>query len=580
MSAETYSIIVPVWGATHVARFLDWVIPSWLSPSNIPHLASSARIELILLTSNADHDRILSHPIAATLGRFCQLKFVEIDDLVPGSIPTVTLTLAFVRGVATAMKNDQSPNIIFLNADFLLSDGSLASVARHLAEGQRVLLSPSMRVIETQVMPELERMRQADGSMIVPAREAVRLALKDLHPTVVACRVDQPLLQSAHPNQFFWQVDATTLLLRAFLLFPLAVKPSRAPGPVDTFCDYGWISTLAPGAPVDIIQSTDEFFAVELAPETQELGFIHPGPVDSTDIAHRISVWANDFSRAQPLTTLVFNAAEPSPQRLHLARETSQAFIDDLLPRLGPAPPMSNHPYWVAGATVYLENRQKAGIGTPPSEMAPLPTVSNTGLALNSRIRSYGIDLLMGTAGARRFWHPFRNADRIMAAIGPSRLVGSEPIAYDRVKSDDGVPMAAADCQNHESMTAAVKNLAAAVGPGDRAFLVAGLGRNSLASVLDIKERTAVLLALDPYFSIVTATDLVTSLESGVVKRHRHLASQMHLVSIKLRLKLIIASALALVAMGLANLRKSNAYLPMMDRGVAAMLLELQKRAE
>jgi hypothetical protein len=251
-----------------------------------------------------------------------------------------------------------------------------------------------------------------------------------------------------------------------------------------------------------------------------------------------------------------------------------------LLPRLGPAPPMANHPYWVAGASVYLENRQKAGINTPPAEMAPLPTVSNTGLALNSRIRSYGVDLLMGSAGARKSWHPFRNADRIMAAIGPAHLVGSEPIAYSFVKSEAGIPLAAVDSQNDESMGAAVESLAAAVKPGDRAYLVAGLGRNSLSSILDIKERTAVLLALDPYFRIATATDLVTSFEVGVAKRHRHLASQLHLVSNKVRLKLIIASALALIGMGLANLRKSKAYLPLMDRGVASMLLELQRRPE
>src|SRR6202000_86683 len=99
-----------------------------------------------------------------------------------------------------------------------------------------------------------------DGSMILPAREAVRLALGALHPTVLACRVDQPLLQSAHPNQFFWKPESTPLLLRAFLLFPLAVSPEKAPGLAETFCDYGWISAFAPDAPIDIIDSTDTLF--------------------------------------------------------------------------------------------------------------------------------------------------------------------------------------------------------------------------------------------------------------------------------------------------------------------------------
>src|ERR1700722_19303995 len=93
MNVDAYSIIVPVWGAVHVARFLDWVIPSWLSPLNIPHLASSATVDLLLLTSKADHDRITRHPIIKILAAHCTLSFVEIDDLIPGDAPTVTLSL-------------------------------------------------------------------------------------------------------------------------------------------------------------------------------------------------------------------------------------------------------------------------------------------------------------------------------------------------------------------------------------------------------------------------------------------------------------------------------------------------------
>ena len=89
MNVEAYSIVVPVWGAAHVARFLDWVVPSWLSPLNIPHLASSATVDLILLTSRADQARIARHPIREKLAAYCKLTFVEIDDLIPGGIPTV-----------------------------------------------------------------------------------------------------------------------------------------------------------------------------------------------------------------------------------------------------------------------------------------------------------------------------------------------------------------------------------------------------------------------------------------------------------------------------------------------------------
>ena len=230
MSAPTYAIIVPVWGAAHVARFLDWALPSWLSPQNLPHLAAGARVELFLLAPKADIIEVSRHPTTALLEKYCTLRPVEIDDLILGDASTVTLTLAFTRGANAAMSQERRPRLIFLNADFLLTDGSIASIARRFDAGQRLLLSASIRVREELVLSDLACMR-SDGSMIVPSREAVRLALGALHPTALACRVDQPLLQSAHPNQFFWQPDANTLLLRAFLLFPLAVSPDHPPGP-------------------------------------------------------------------------------------------------------------------------------------------------------------------------------------------------------------------------------------------------------------------------------------------------------------------------------------------------------------
>jgi hypothetical protein len=579
MNVDAYSIIVPVWGAVHVARFLDWVIPSWLSPLNIPHLASSATVDLILLTSNADHDRITRHRITEMLAAHCKLRFVEIDDLIPGGIPTVTLSLAFARGVAAAVNQARKPNIIFLNADFLLSDGSLASVAKRFEAGQQILLCPSIRVIETQVTPEFDRMRNSDGSMTVPAREAVRLALGALHPTVIACRVDQPLLQSSHPNQFFWQVDPTTLLLRAFLLFPLAVTPKKAPDPVDTYCDYGWIGTLAPDAPIDIVQTTDEFFAIELAPEGQELGFVRPGPIDLDDIARRISVWANDFSRAQPLTALIFNSADVSKEALDRTVAISQTFIANLLGRLGPAQPLSDHSYWIGGAAAYLDNRRKIGINDTPSEMAPLPAMPKQDFALNSKIRSLGERLLLGRPGTRRLWHPYRNAERLMGEMGPSRVVGPAqvPNQLNVAKSETGTPLAAINSKDLKGTAQMIAKLAAAVDPGGRARLIVGFDAQDFSELLGIKERTAALVALDPFFRIVSAIDLVTAFEARAIMRHRRLAGQFHLVTTKPRLRLVAASAIAMLKITLTNLGHSKADSALADGGVASLLLELQR---
>src|SRR5579863_6692792 len=143
-NTAAYSVIVPVWGAAHVGRFLDSVLPTWLSPGNLPDLAARSETELILLAPKADLDRIMAHEAVLRLRDLCKLTPVEIDDLVPGAIATVTLTLAFVRGARAAMEQGLR-RLIFLNADFVLADGSIAAIGRRFDAGQKLLLCASVR---------------------------------------------------------------------------------------------------------------------------------------------------------------------------------------------------------------------------------------------------------------------------------------------------------------------------------------------------------------------------------------------------------------------------------------------------
>src|SRR5262249_33511352 len=135
MARVPHSIIVPVWGQTHVARFLEWALPTWLSPRNLPELASRGPLELILLTSRKDFQAIQDSGMLVLLRAICEVKLIDIDDLIVGGVPTVTLTLAFTRGVNIALSEGEHRRLIFLNGDFLLSDGSLASIADRFDAG-------------------------------------------------------------------------------------------------------------------------------------------------------------------------------------------------------------------------------------------------------------------------------------------------------------------------------------------------------------------------------------------------------------------------------------------------------------
>jgi hypothetical protein len=548
MSTASYAVVVPVWGKAHVDRFLEWVLPSWLAPRNLPDLAERGETELVLLAPKEDLNQIENHRAILHLREICGLRLIEIDDLIPGAIGTVTLTLAFVRGAQAAI-GQGSKRLIFLNADFVLADGSMASVARRFDAGQRVQLCSSIRVREELVAPDLEVLRKTDVVIAVAPRDAVRLALGALHPTALACRADQPLLHSSHPNQFFWRVDATSLLLRAFLLFPLAVEPETSPGPADTYCDYGWIGTFAPESSVNIIDSSDELFIIELAPTGQESAFVRTGVLDTVETARSISVWANEFSRVQPLTPVIFNAAEPPKKALEQTLGTSLGFIIDLLERLGPPKPLSNHPYWTAGAAAYLRNRKDDGIVSVPLELAVPPILPRETLALNSTLRSLAKKLLVGRPNKRRRWHPYWAVEQRIKALGELRVVGDAFIAdrFNIPVRQKGTPIAGIDLRDLRKLDNCISILAAAVTSGGRAYLLVEQGNSGSNDLVYSNERINLFVQLDKLFRLVSERSLITWVEESAASTHRRLATDIQLASPVRTMALTLASASALL---------------------------------
>jgi hypothetical protein len=578
ITQTSYSVIVPVWGKVHVDRFLDWALPSWLSPRNLPYLASSGPVEVIVLAGKLDIARISENAVVALLVRSCQLRFVEIDDLVAGDVATVTLTLAFTRGANAAMAGAKRPRLIFLNADFLLTDGSIASIARRFDAGQRKLLCASVRVREEVTSPRLARMRQADGSMIAPAREMVRLALEALHPTVLACCVDQPLLTSARPNQFFWRSGASTLVLRSFLLFPLAVLPEKSPGRAEIYCDYGWIEEFAPGAPFDIVDDSDEILIVELAPTNQELDFVRPGPPDIVECARRMSAWMTEFSRRQPLTPIIFHACDKSENSLAESKVLSAAFVTDLLRHFGVSHSLKAHPYWLGGAAAYIRNRKQIGVDAIPPELMPPPRLPKRNLALSSRLRNTAKSLLLGRPGRRRRWHPLWRAERLLRRVGALNVVALTSLIgeLDIVSSPIGAPLGILELEEGKSVADVVANLVKAVAPEQHGYLILGHGISAAAQAISIMESILALDAIERQFTILSCLELMTANEALALSRHRSLASEFHLVSLTRLWGLLLASLVSIIVVVKDNLKR---FPPPNRLGTpsAALLLQVQR---
>lgn len=357
--------LTAVWGETYVARFAALALPSFLAPGNLPALAEASELEVVILTAQRDLEFFERHDAFRRLRTVCAVRFVHIDDLIVGGVYGVTLTIAYARAIFECGRAMLDTHFVFMNADFVLADGSLRTLARHIVAGRPVVLAPSFRATAEALETPLRRLVRPDGVLAMPPREMLRLVMRRPHPTTVAKTLTQGLCHTVHPNQFFWQVDPHTLLGRYYLIFMLCLKPQREVGVVNSFCDYGFIPELCPQAGEIVLGDSDDFFMLELQHRSQEMYYLRFGPQKKSQAAASLAEWTTREHRRAAQHDIVFHEKDVPPA-LGPAKAQATEFIDSIARELPPPVSHVKHPYWQGGSRVYVRMAIERRMPLPP----------------------------------------------------------------------------------------------------------------------------------------------------------------------------------------------------------------------
>lgn len=357
-------VLIPLWGARYISDFVRFSLPSLLAPGNLPLLARSCRLTVVFLTARKNFsDFRQQSQIIPLLSTLCDVEFIPIDDLVQGvGSYSVPLTLAYLRGMTETGDAMTRTYFICYNSDFILADGSMKAVLRHILEGCHVILAPSFRTTMEIIKPFLsQNLLRPNGQLSMRPREMVRLAFQNIHPTVISRIVNQKLFHSYYPNQIYWQVDRNTLLARFYLIMQFCIKPERRVESINNFVDYAFLPEMCPSGDMVAISDSDEFFMMELQPAEAEKIFVRPGPVKISHVAKSLSDWTTKEHRAISRFELVFHTEE-LPASLPLARKQLGQFMEKVEKRLTPQlVPYNHHHYWPGAVTSWVYSRQKPG---------------------------------------------------------------------------------------------------------------------------------------------------------------------------------------------------------------------------
>lgn len=370
---EQARLIIPIWGEVYAQKLVSITLPAVLAPGNLPALCKMFDVELVLVTESRLFDLIRSSRSFQLISDYCRTKLIPIDDLltdIPGDYGVV-LTCALFRGFVDLGAKMTETYLLFLNADFIISNGSLHHLGKLMLEGKRVIHAPSFRVVLEEIWPELQsRVDPATSTLSIEARAMVKLALTHKHLTVRARTANQRLFHQSPMDQFYWYVNEDTLIGYQWPIALVAVKPERVVLEPALVWDFGFIPEASPTAPRHFIVDFDDFFMLEPQRRISGSEMVRLGWPSLAKLAKDLDIWTTKDQRDCGGQLLTMHAADLPPYTPQVVSEF-RAFMAALTSRMSPTPqPHVGHPMlgsWFEGARERMKSRAKR---PPPSEDA------------------------------------------------------------------------------------------------------------------------------------------------------------------------------------------------------------------
>jgi hypothetical protein len=340
-------VISYAWGDKYVDDFLDIALAALLAPGNLPYLAERFDVELVFLTQERQFERIRATSSWQHLETVCRTKLVALDDLIVGHWYGISLSKALVRGFTDLGEAMLETYLIFLNADFIIADGSYRSIAEKIGANERLIFAPSYCVIRESVLPKLEQRRSGDVIAISP-RDMAAIGIPERHFTIRAKTANQKLFRIHRYDHFYWCVDEQTLLARQMPIALVCMRPERMLTDIHTFWDYGVVSEFCPTARHCVLGDSDDYLMIELRDESTFAELMGLGWPTIDEIAKDLSSFTTKDQRDHLAHELVWHASD-LPPAITTARQEFGDLIDDVTKRLSPVPvSYLNHQFWDA----------------------------------------------------------------------------------------------------------------------------------------------------------------------------------------------------------------------------------------
>ena len=340
-------LVIFAWGKSYVDNLLERALSSALAPGNLPTLAKHFDCTVVIVTEESLFTYVKSHPISVKLQLVCPLKLVSIDDLIgePWQYG-ITLAYALFRGFSDLASEMTESFILFLNADFVLADGSYERLMPHMLAGERALFAPSYCAVEEEVTPLLQANAVShNGAIVMAPRAMADMIIAHRHNTILAKTLNQDMCHFAYSDQFYWQVDERTIVGHQMPIALVGVRPEVWVTDINTFWDWGVVYELCPSKKMTVLGDSDEFLMLELRARHTHIESIRCGRGTPKSKALGMSGYITQYQLDHATFPLTLHGGD-LPDNIEIARASLDAGTKEILKHVTQAPKHSGHKAW------------------------------------------------------------------------------------------------------------------------------------------------------------------------------------------------------------------------------------------
>jgi hypothetical protein len=293
-----FYFVVVLWGQRFRDYFLDYCLPSLLSPGNLPSLSTSTPSTLVIATQQEDWVAMKATAVFQEMERHVTPVMAEIPPYSPGK--SVYEHMGLGHKIALGMAHRAKAYTMALTPDCMLSDGSISRLQDLARDGVELVLAPALRFGEEPFLKHLDTMgvlpagRQRGGAepLVATGRQLVSAAVNSLHPETLSYEWATPYFVPVAPAAW-WRVPGEDGLILhslswAVLLLDYAVLIEHDTSTLDSWnLDGDYLhKNLRRLTNIHIVCDSDEMFLASWGPMNQNR--CEPSPLFKIPVAGKM----------------------------------------------------------------------------------------------------------------------------------------------------------------------------------------------------------------------------------------------------------------------------------------------------